>query len=285
MNTIRNINITAHAKINLALAIKARRTDGFHEIESIIQEVEFGDDLFLEQAHSLTFETDSAQLQTESDNLCLKAAKLMSSRFQIPGLHIRLIKKIPIGAGLGGGSSDAAAVLRGLNIIYNLDLGNAELRVLAAQIGSDIPFFISGGSAYIQGRGEKVAPVKLDTTYTILLLHPELYINTGWAYANLKMGLTKDCKETKFIGFEFQNLSVDKFRGKFCNDFEKSVFTAYPQLAESKELLYSRGADFASMSGSGSTIYGLFRDEIQAESVYRELKTRYSCRITRPVSR
>ena len=285
MNTIKNIEITAQAKINLALAIKGRRTDGFHDIESIIQEVEFGDDLFLEQARDLTFESDSAQLQAEPDNLCLKAATLMSRRFRIPGLHIRLIKRIPIGAGLGGGSSDAAAVLKGINILYNLDVSESDLRLLAAKIGSDIPFFINGGSACVQGRGEKVTPVKMDTAYTVLLLHPELYINTGWAYANLKMGLTKDSKETKFIGFEFQNLSVDKFRGKFYNDFEKSVFITYPQLAESKELLYVRGADFASMSGSGSTIYGLFRDPIQAESVYRELKTRYSCTITRPVSR
>lgn len=282
---MRSMHITAHAKINLALAIKFKRADGFHEIESIIQEIEFGDDLFLEQADSLTFETDSAQLNAETDNLCLKAARLLIQRCKIPGLHIRLIKKIPLGAGLGGGSSDAAAVLRGLNIMYGLNLSDADLRTLAAKIGSDIPFFIKGGSAYIQGRGEKVTSVKLDTAYTVLLLHPDVYINTGWAYANLKMGLTKDFKETKFIGFEFQNLSVDKFRDKFQNDFEKSVFNAYPRLAESKDLLYHSGADFAGMSGSGSTIYGLFHDTIKAESVYRELKTRYSCTFTRPVSR
>jgi 4-diphosphocytidyl-2-C-methyl-D-erythritol kinase len=281
---MKSINITARAKINLSLAVKYRRPDGFHEIESIFQEVEFGDDLFLQQAGELTFETDSVPLQAESDNLCLQAAKLMSREYQIPGLYIRLNKKIPLGSGLGGGSSDAAAVIKGINIIYDLNLSYEVLNSLAAKLGSDIPFFITGGSAYVYGRGEKVQALKLDTDYRVFLLHPDVSINTGWAYANLKMGLTKDGIETKFIGFEFQNLSLENFRDKFHNDFENSIFAAYPQLGESKQLLYRSGADFASMSGSGATIYGLFRSDKQAHAVYQQLKTRYSCTITRPVT-
>ena len=282
---MRSIELAAHAKINLSLLIKYRRPDGFHEIESVFQEIDWGDDLFLQEAEGYTFETNSILLREEVDNLCLKAAKLMGHECNIPGLYIRLIKRIPLGAGLGGGSSDAAAVLKGINVIYNLKLHGADLIALAAKLGSDIPFFINGGSAFVYGRGELIQPVEIDTNYTLILIHPEVSISTAWAYANLKMGLTKAFIKTKFIGFEVQNLSVENFRDKFSNDFEKSLFAAYPQLADCKQMLYGSGADFACMSGSGSTIYGLFRDDRQARSVYQELKTRFSCTLTRPVKR
>jgi 4-diphosphocytidyl-2-C-methyl-D-erythritol kinase len=280
-----HVDLTAHAKINLSLAVRFRRADGFHEIESVFQEIEFGDRLSLHQTTDLIFQTDSAPLQVEADNLCLRAAKLMKQEYRIPGVRITLNKKIPLAAGLGGGSSDAAAVLRGISTLYDLKLSDERLRALAAGLGSDVPFFVGGGSALVRGRGEIIEAIDLDTDYFILLLHPQVSINTAWAYANLKMGLTKDIIKHKFIGFEFQNLSLENFRDNFANDFEQSIFAAYPQLAESKQILYRSGADFACMSGSGATIYALFRDEKLVKAVHQELKARFSCTLTRPVAR
>jgi 4-diphosphocytidyl-2-C-methyl-D-erythritol kinase len=277
------LQLTAHAKINLTLAIRYKRPDGFHEIESVFQELEFGDDLYLQPGEEVIFETDSPILQKETGNLCLKAVDLMREQYRIPGLSMHLLKKIPIGAGLGGGSSDAAAVLTGINTLYDLKLNQAELCILAGRIGSDVPFFIRGGTAYVCGRGEQLTVLKLDTAYTVVLVHPGVRIDTAWAYANLKMGLTKEFKEPKFIGFEFQNLTVENFRTRFQNDFEISVFSAFPQLAECKELLYRGGADFAGMSGSGSTVFGIFRRKAEADAIYDDLKSRYSCTLTRPV--
>jgi len=282
---MKSLNFKANAKINLALALKFKRTDGYHEIESVIQEIDFADILELQKADEIVFTTDSAALQREADNLCLRAARLMRDEYRIPGLKIHLVKKIPIGAGLGGGSSDAAATLKGINEMFDLDLDEVKLHFLAAKLGSDVPFFIRGGSACVRGRGEIIETINLPADCNVLLIHPDIPINTAWAYANLKMNLTKEIKEPKFIGFEFQNLTVDDFRDKFHNDFERSVFAAYPQLAEIKELLYRDGAGFASLSGSGSTIYGLFQDQNLVESLYTELKSRYSCTLARPVKR
>jgi 4-diphosphocytidyl-2-C-methyl-D-erythritol kinase len=282
---MKKVAIQANAKINLSLSVRCKRADGYHEIESVIQEIDFGDLLDLRSSDKTVFTTDSKVLQAETGNLCLRAARLIQEEYQFPGIKMHLVKKIPIGAGLGGGSSDAAATLKGINAMYNLGLDDLKLRLLAAKLGSDVPFFIPGGSACVQGRGEILQPVEIGTDYTIVLVHPEVSINTTWAYANMKMGLTKEIKEPKFIGFEFQNLKVDDFRGKFHNDFEKPVFAVYPQLSEIKELLYREGAGFASMSGSGSTIYGLFENRGKAKLVYTELKSRYFCTLARPVKR
>jgi 4-diphosphocytidyl-2-C-methyl-D-erythritol kinase len=275
--------VKANAKVNLALAILYKRDDGYHEIDTIIQEIDFHDELHLNKSHEILFTCDDRMLPDDSTNLCVKAAALLKREFNIPGISIKLKKRIPIGSGLGGGSSDAAAVLKGARILYNLDVSDERLIYLAARLGSDVPFFISGGSCLARGRGEILKSIKMDTNFTILLITPNVEVSTVWAYKNLKIGLTKESYDFKFGGFKFHNLAVSSFRSEFYNDFEKIVFTAYPQLGEIKDRLYVQGAAFASLSGSGSAIFGIFTLASEAQRVQKYLASYLTCRLVKPV--
>jgi 4-diphosphocytidyl-2-C-methyl-D-erythritol kinase len=277
------IFIRANAKVNLALAVLYRRADGYHEIDTIIQEIDFHDDVHLARSHEILFTCDDRRLPGDTTNLCVKAAVLLKRIFNIPGISIVLKKRIPIGAGLGGGSSDAAAVLKGARMLYDLDVSDSQLLELAARLGSDVPFFISGGSCLARGRGEILKSIKLDTDFTILLITPNVEVSTVWAYKNLKIGLTKECYDFKFIGFKFHNLAVSSFKSEFYNDFEKIVFAAYPQLGEIKESLYAQGATFASLSGSGSALFGIFTSAGEAQRVQKNIASYHTCRLVKPV--
>jgi len=279
------LHLKANAKINLALAVKFRRSDGFHEIESLFQEIEYGDDIIIEKANQIQFSTTSELIPDDNDNLCVRAARLMQKNYPFPGAKIYLDKKIPIGAGLGGGSSDAAAVLCGLNRIYELNLDQQVLMNLAGQLGSDVPFFISGGAAYVTGRGEKIQPVQIDRQYLIVLIMPPLAVATAWAYKNLNLTLTKKLQGDKFIGFKFQDLTVSRFNSEYYNDFEHTVFAAYPELLAIKDALYQRGAVYAAMSGSGSALFGLFADQESAGQAMKSFANKYNCVLTKPVAK
>ena len=279
MNTI---TIEARAKINLALSVLYKRDDGFHEIESVMQEIDFADRLSLSPHTELRFSSNSEHLNTAPENLCLRAAAMLQENYGIPGLDIKLEKNIPMGAGLGGGSSDAAAVLTAGLRLYGMVYRHDDLSSMAAALGSDVPFFLQGGTCLATGRGEILHEVSLDKNYLVLLVLPQVSVSTAWAYKNLKMGLTKERCDNKFIGFKFQDLKAIGFRSEFKNDFEKVVFAAYPQLAEIKESLYRCGADFAAMSGSGSSIYGIFTRAETAGKAQEELQKKYDCRVVRP---
>ena len=148
------MKIKSNAKINLALAIKYKRPDGFHEIESIFQEIDLYDEIFLEKEDRIILQTDSLDIPGDENNICVKAAQAICKKYQVSGVNIKLVKNIPVGAGLGGGSSNAAAVLKGINNLYDLKIDQLELSGMAAELGSDVPFFLNGGSAYVTGRGE-----------------------------------------------------------------------------------------------------------------------------------
>lgn len=279
-----SIELKANAKINLALAIKCKRDDGYHEIELIFQEIDFCDRIILEKAHTSTFRTDSETLQQESNNLCLTAAKYLQEEFDIPGLNIFLEKKLPIGSGLGGGSSDAAAVLKGGIKLYGLNIPYQELHSIAERIGSDVPFFLNGGTAYGAGRGEILQTIQITTDYFVLLVLPEIKISTPWAYKNLNLTLTRKNDDYKFKGFTIQNLDLVDFRSEFRNDFENLVFKHHPELASLKSEMYELGADYASLSGSGSALYGLYKSKSTAENAGEKLKSKHSTYICRPVT-
>ena len=278
------ILIKANAKINLGLAIRYKRNDGYHEIDTIMQEIDLYDELYLARADEIIFTCNDKNIPVDRTNLCIRAAYLMKEVLKIPGIAIELKKKIPIGGGLGGGSSDAAAVLKGVKGVYNLDVTDEQLRHYAAQLGSDVPFFIYGGTCYARGRGEILKTIALPTDYTILLITPNIAVSTAWAYKNLKMGLTKDSYNFKFTSFKFHNLAVSSFKNVFFNDFERVVFTAYPKLGKIKEILYTHGADYASLSGSGSAIFGIFSSTSEAEKVQKAMILHDSCRLVKPIS-
>jgi len=278
-----SIIINANAKINLALFVKYKRGDGFHEIESIFQEIDFGDQLIISKADKIIFQTDSAILKNQGNNLCVQAAQLLKKEYHIPGLAIDLKKRIPIGAGLGGGSSNAAAVLKAGIQLFKMKIDESNLCLLASSLGSDVPFFLRGKTAIIRGRGDNIKQIKWKENYFIILVLPDVSISTSWAYKNLRLGLTKNESNLKFISLKFQKSGVEDFMHYFKNDFEKMVFKVYPQLEKIKNLLYKEGADYASLSGSGSTVFGIYRSKEIAENAFKLISVNYKCVFTQPV--
>jgi 4-diphosphocytidyl-2-C-methyl-D-erythritol kinase len=278
------ITILANAKINLALAVKYRRADGFHELESIFQEIDFADRLRIRKSEGVRFRSNLDFLAMDPTNLCTAAARLIMETFGVSGLEIELDKRIPIGAGLGGGSSDAAAVLKAAVQLYDLPVEIEDLHPLAERLGSDVPFFLTGGSAWVTGRGEIIQPISTGTDYQLVLVLPDIRISTAWAYKNLNLDLTKKGHEYKFRGFKFHEIAVTDFRKSYFNDFEESVFSVHPALRDIKQKLYDAGADFAAMSGSGSTMFGVFESVSRAREAGEKLRPVYEVRLVRPVS-
>jgi 4-diphosphocytidyl-2-C-methyl-D-erythritol kinase len=277
------LTLKANAKINLGLHVKYKRPDGYHEIETVFQEIDFCDNISLKKSDRIIYICDDKRLSEMASNLCVRAAELLRAEFGIPGLHIELQKRIPVGAGLGGGSSDAAAVIRGGLELYGVAPDSAKIMELCARLGSDVPFFVSGKSAYATGRGEQVNPIKICSDYQILLLFPGIHISTAWAYKNLKLGLTHQWTDNKFKSSELHELKVSDFKSVFFNSFEDVVFRKYPVLADIKQALFQNGALFAGMSGSGSTLFGLYAIRVDLSSLSADLQKKHKFVITVPV--
>lgn len=277
------ITIFANSKINLGLRIINKREDGFHEIESIFQEISLSDKLVIKKSNNIDFKTNSDELNKTGNNLCVKAAEVLQNEYGIKGMDIFLEKKIPIGSGLGGGSSDAAAVLKCSNLLYNLDIPNQKLKKLAAELGSDIPFFLHGRTAHVSGRGEVIEPINIGLNYYVLLVLPQTKVSTEEAYKSLGLLLTRNDNDFKFKSSNLLNLGVRKFKNIFYNEFEKSIFDKYPNLCEIKNLLYREQAEYASLSGSGSTVYGIYSSPEIAQKAHEKLSKFYRCYVVKPV--
>jgi len=253
------MNVLATAKINLGLRILSKRADGFHELETIFAELDgLMDELEFEirKDGNIHLETAEQKIPKE-ENLVFCAAQLLQSRFAVQkGISIRLNKKIPIGAGLGGGSSDAAATLKALNELWQLDLKLAELEKLAAELGSDCPFFVRGGMQKGTGRGEILRSFELPIGFPrqVVLFTPNVHISTAKAFT----AFDTNTPQSSFEGNK--GLDID-----LKNDFESVIFARHPELAETKKWLLASGAELASLSGSGSTVFGLFYERPDIE--------------------
>jgi 4-diphosphocytidyl-2-C-methyl-D-erythritol kinase len=256
------MQLEAPAKINLSIRILGRRDDGFHEVETLMAPISLSDRLTITPTESgvMIFECDDPTLPGGDDNLVVKAAKLFLAAAGIEdGFAIQLEKRIPHGAGLGGGSSDAAAVLRALNHLLSNPLGQQRLYELATHIGSDVPFFIAGSAANCRGRGELIEPVRIGRSLPLLLLKPSFGVATPWAYSRWR-----DAAELPGVSYAAQEF--DSF--KFVNDLERPVFEKYPFLAHAKMwLLDQPEVGAALMSGSGSTMLAVLRDAADAEAL------------------
>ncbi len=251
------ISLKAPAKINLYLRVLGKRADGYHEIESMMQAIDLYDEIKIEKSDSIEIVCDDPGIPADDSNLAARAAAALKEQFYFPGVKISLHKKIPHGAGLGGGSSDAAFVLRGLCRLYNLSPSPKELLRIASEIGSDVPFFLGSGQALVSGRGEIVRTLELPTEYTIILVVPPLEISTAEVYGKLRFSLTKKIEPFLFK----KRITVSRFNGllkRFCNDLEEVVLDEYPDLFEIKGLLRNSGAVFSAMSGSGSAFFGVY---------------------------
>jgi 4-diphosphocytidyl-2-C-methyl-D-erythritol kinase len=248
-----------NCKINLGLHIPGKREDGFHNLETVFYPVPFRDALeLIPNINSTTdIEFTATGITVEgpaADNLCVKAYHLLKQDFpQLPPVKIHLHKAIPLGAGLGGGSADAAFMLKLLNEKLKLNLSTPQLLNYSLQLGSDCPFFIINKPCYATGRGEVLEEIAVDlSAYKIVLINPGIHINTGWAFSNITPAIPQ--KSIK----EIIQQPISSWKEALKNDFETAVFTAHPAIKEIKETLYAQGATYAAMSGSGSTVFGIF---------------------------
>lgn len=253
-----------NAKINLGLYVTAKRPDGFHNLASCFFPVKWSDALEIVPAPELAFTMSGLPVPGDPEtNLCLKAFRLLQKDYNLPPVHIHLHKVIPMGAGLGGGSSDAAFTLRILNKLFELNLKAAELENYARQLGSDCAFFVQNKPVIASERGDVFRPVLLDLTgYTCVVVYPNIHITTAEAYGSITP------KEPTCAMELLVKQDVHVWKNVLKNDFEKPLFPKYPELPQVKEKLYAAGASYASMTGSGSAIYGLFKGEAPADLVF-----------------
>ncbi len=264
------LSVPAPAKINLILRILDRRSDGFHNLWSIMQTVQLEDDvsLRLNPTHAeIALRCDSQTLSVDHTNLVYRAAAAVLQRIERKiGLDVVLTKRIPMGAGLGGGSSDAAATILGLNQLLQLGWSPKDMAEVGQALGSDIPFFFSAPSAVVSGRGEHVIPVEMRGTRWIVLVNPGFSVETKWAYRQLSETRSQvrplSAVHRSLAGA--QHLSWEEVETVAENDFEVPVFEAHPELRDIKVQLQQEGAELALLSGSGATVFGVFRDEQRA---------------------
>jgi len=243
-----------NAKINIGLEILRKRPDNYHDLETVFYPIQLSDVLEINKSHEFEFATSGIQVGNSTDNLVVKAYQLLQSEYNLPAVKIHLLKCIPMGAGLGGGSSDAAFTLVGLNELFELGLSKKELIAYASKLGSDCPFFIINQPSFAEGRGEILSECELNLSgYKLILIKPECSVPTAIAYSKVKPVFPKE----SLLGLVKK--SINEWPGKVENRFEDSVFPSYPQIKEIKEKLYSKGAVYTSMSGSGSSVFGIFR--------------------------
>ena len=268
-----------NAKINLGLNITGKRTDGFHNLETIFYPVQIKDALEIiqsEASEKIIFTSSGNSVQgNDTDNLCVKAFQLLKIDFpQIPHIKMHLHKHIPMGAGMGGGSSDASSVLLLLNKLFNLQISTNTLQEYALQLGSDCPFFITNKPCFASGRGEQLQAIDVDlSNYQILIVHPGIHVNTAEAF--------KAFDQNNFsVPGELQkniSLEIGSWKNSVRNDFEISVFKQYPEIASIKNTLYESGAVYSSMSGSGSAVYGLFTKNASPDKI--KFPVHYFCQL------
>jgi len=254
-----------NAKINIGLYVESKRSDGYHNIQSIFYPIPWND--VIEFRESSDFQMTSTGLKIDGDfrsNLIYKAWKLMNAEFHVPPVELHLLKNIPMGAGLGGGSADAAFLMKALNSQFGLDISTEDLQTLSARIGSDCPFFIENKACLVSGRGEimKVIDLDLSDSYAVVI-HPDIHVSTADAYAGI---------ELEDGHFDLHELRVDnksEWKDEIHNSFENSLIPRFPQIQEIKDELYRQGAYYASMTGSGSSVYGLFTESVEIENLRR----------------
>lgn len=257
-----------NCKINLGLNILRKRSDGYHDLETVFYPLPFTDVLEIieykkyTRTPSIPFTITGLPVKGEAaSNLCIRAYKLLKKDFQnLPHIQVHLHKVIPTGAGLGGGSADAAYTLLLLNDLFHLKISHERLIDYAAQLGSDCPFFIINKPCFAKGRGEKLEELKVDlSNYEFIIIHPNIHIDTGRAFLSITPALP--ARSLK----EIIASPLYTWKDELINDFEKVIFPEYKEIAAIKEKLYQAGAIYASMSGSGSTVYGIFEKGSQPE--------------------
>jgi 4-diphosphocytidyl-2-C-methyl-D-erythritol kinase len=272
-------SLEAHTKVNLGLRVLGRREDGFHELDTVFQELEWGDTLHFVPSESFNFEVKGIEINDNGQNICQKAhAEFQNAVGHSVPVKIILEKIVPPGTGLGGGSADAAAVLRGLNQIISEPLSQQTLESIALRLGADVPFFLRGGLQHGRGVGEQLLSKERGFEGVFLLVIPPIHISTKQAFEALKIPLTAHRDPITF-GRLLDKASLVRF---FENEFESVVFHMHPEIGTIKQELLQQGAYYASLSGSGSTVYGIFDSLEFAQAAESFFINRYHTQITYP---
>lgn len=272
---MKEIKLRALAKINLGLDVVRRREDGYHEVRMIMQTIRLYDQikLSMREKPGIAVKTNLFYLPANEDNLVYKAAKLLQDEFDMKrGVSIDLKKFIPVAAGLAGGSSDAAAVLVGMNRMFGLGLSKAELMKRAVSIGADVPYCIMRGTALAEGIGEKLKPLPAMPKCQVLIAKPAVHVSTKFVYTNLRVG---ELTSHPDIDGQIQALregDLQELANRMGNVLETVTIPAYPVVGQIKRIMEESGAAGAMMSGSGPTVFGLFEDERKAKYAYEKLR-------------
>jgi len=249
----------SNAKINLGLNIVSKRKDGFHNLETIFYPINLFDEITFTKSNNFSFTSSDTNLNKETTNLIIKSKEALESYFgiEIP-VDIFLKKNIPIGAGLGGGSSNAASTLLALINLYNLQIEPQHLQKIALKLGSDVPYFLNPVPSFAESRGEILSPINLTLDKYLLVVNPGIHISTKWAFNQItpKQPLTSLKSLTNYSKIDIENLMSFA-----SNDFEKIVFDHFPEIKEIKEKMMQFDAVFSMMTGTGSTVWGMFDDE------------------------
>lgn len=272
------LTLSANAKINLTLDILGTREDGYHEVAMIMQEISLHDTLSMGKINhgiSLTIVIEGQQgtLPADESNLCWKAAALVQKEYNLQeGVEIHLTKRIPMAAGLAGGSADAAAVLKGMNHLFRLGMTEARLCELGARLGSDIPFCIMGGTMLATGRGEILTRLPSFPRLSVVLAKPPVDVSTAWAYKTYDAGYDGPHPDNEAMLEAIHGGDAHKAAGLLCNVLEGVTETEHPVIADYKRLMMEHGAMASMMSGSGPTVFGLVREKQQAWHLADTLK-------------
>ena len=274
------MEINSYAKINLGLHILNKRQDSLHNIITVFQEIDFYDQISIEKSDDFIFETNVDWLD-KKNNTCIQAFEATKEKFpNISNIKINLVKNIPTSAGLGGGSSNGTAVLKGMNELFALKMSQDELIELSKKISADSPFFVNGGLQVGEGTGGDLSPIEsnLNGVY-ILLVMPDIKIDTKNAY---KKCLLKDKTNIKFAGMLGELKNYDLSSELFYNDFEVYVFKTHPEIGKIKLKILDLGAQYASLSGSGSTVFGIFSNKQDALNAHQFFSLHFSAIVTSP---
>ncbi len=294
-----SITLKAYAKINLTLDVFNKRNDGFHSLASVMQTISLSDTLILScrEDDRIVFECEgenSEGVPKDGTNLVVRAATLAieaasesaEDKLKI-GVNLRLVKGVPSQAGLGGGSSDAAAALLGINSLLMLNLDGKTLHRLAAQLGSDVPFFLTGGTSVARGRGELISTAAEVPSFWLVVVKPEENVSTGWAYEQLDLDIGRQShRATKRMEEALKEGDAGRILAWQSNDFELPVFAHFPKLAQLHDDLLMARCSAAHLCGSGSALYGVAENEDNAKKIASLLKTRYpKTYVARTISR
>lgn len=264
------------AKINLGLNITEKRADGYHNLETVFFPIPICDALEIKTMDERFPSNVACDLKVtgnnvccnENDNLIVKAYNMIAADFDIPHVHAHLYKNIPSEAGLGGGSSDAAYMIRLLDQRFRINIGNAEMEKYAARLGADCPFFITAEPSYAEGIGEILSPVNITDNnlegYSLVVVKPQIAVSTKEAFSNITPRKPLMCCR------EIVAQPIETWKDALCNDFEESVFGIYPKLNDIKNRIYTLGAAYAQMSGSGSSLFGIFKSDVDEQSIKNE---------------